>query len=155
MAGPKFYGCEISSGACLLPYLELDDTLALSALARDALSEVRRGKNGGHLPTGLLHQSVFGRYVTFQYESEAHYLRASTVFAIRVDQIDLANDDTGLFRKQNSRANFVSVRRSRPWIDEHIPLCSVLSETGNWPVSPGEPQRALTVKFTDVDENRT
>lgn len=50
----EFHGSQISTDAGLLPYRELDDAFGLSALAGNALSEVRQGKNTRHLLTGLL-----------------------------------------------------------------------------------------------------
>jgi hypothetical protein len=44
----EFHGCRITSSAGLLAYRELDDTLGLTDLARDALSECRSGRK----PTG-------------------------------------------------------------------------------------------------------
>jgi hypothetical protein len=42
-------------------YRELDDALGLSAMAGDALSDARTGKNGRHALVEMLRQSVFGR----------------------------------------------------------------------------------------------
>ena len=50
----EFRGSQISSDGGLLPYRELDYRLGLSALAGNALSEVRRAKNTRHLLKGLL-----------------------------------------------------------------------------------------------------
>ena len=62
----EFHGSQISTDAGLLPYRELDDAFGLSALAGNALSEVRQGKNTRHLLTGLLRQSVFGRLAGYE-----------------------------------------------------------------------------------------
>ena len=57
----EFHGSKVSSDAGLLPYRELDDTVGLSEIARDALTDTRRGKNGRHGLVGQFRQSVFGR----------------------------------------------------------------------------------------------
>ena len=62
----EFHGNQISSDAGSLSYRELDDSLGLSALAGDVLSEVRHGRNTRHLLTGLLRQSVYGRLAGYE-----------------------------------------------------------------------------------------
>ena len=82
----EFHGNEISSDAGLLPYRELDDALGLSALAGDALSEVRQGKNTRHLLTGLLRQSVFGRLAGYEDVNDAERLSRDPVMRAIVDR---------------------------------------------------------------------
>ncbi len=57
----EFHGSKVSSDAGMLPYRELDDTVGLSEIAGDALTDSRRGKNGRHGLSGQFRQSVFGR----------------------------------------------------------------------------------------------
>ncbi len=75
----EFHGSQISSDAGLLSYRELDNALGLSALAGNALSEVRRGKNTRYLLTGLLRQSVFGRLAGHQDVNDAERLSRDPV----------------------------------------------------------------------------
>jgi hypothetical protein len=82
----EFHGSQISSDAGLLPYRELDDALGLSALAGNALSEVRRGKNTRHLLTGLLRQSVFGRLAGYEDVNDAERLSRDPVMRAIVDR---------------------------------------------------------------------
>ncbi len=57
----EFHGTKVSSDAGMLPYRELDDTVGLTEIAGDALTDSRRGKNGRHGLSGQFRQSVFGR----------------------------------------------------------------------------------------------
>ncbi len=82
----EFHRSQISSNAGLLPYRELDDALGLSALAGNALSEVRRGKNIRHLLTRLLRQSVFGRPAGYEDVNDAERLSRDPVMRAIVDR---------------------------------------------------------------------
>ena len=75
----EFHGSKVTSDVGSLPYRGLDDTVGLTEIAGDVLTDTRRGKarlgktrlgkNGRHGLVGQFRQSVFGRlgrYVTFQ-----------------------------------------------------------------------------------------
>ncbi len=70
----EFHGSRITSDGGILVHRELDDTLGLTDLAGDVLSDGRRGKNTRHLLTGLLRQSVFGRLAGYEDVNDADRL---------------------------------------------------------------------------------
>ncbi len=56
--GPR---ADVVTRAGLLAYRELDNALALMAIAGQGLADTRTGKNGRHVLIGMPRLSVFGR----------------------------------------------------------------------------------------------
>jgi hypothetical protein len=71
----QFRGGVITSDGGLLVYRELDDTLGLTDTGADTLADARTGKNGRHILSGLLRQSVFGRLAGYEDVNDADRLR--------------------------------------------------------------------------------
>ncbi len=74
----EFHGNKITSDAGLLAYRELDEVLGLTDPGGAALSDLRRGKNTRHLPTGLPRQSGCGRLAGYRAKSWDKPFRALT-----------------------------------------------------------------------------
>ena len=58
-----------------LAHRELDDALALTAMASETLANARTVKNGRHALAGLFRQSVFGRLAGYEDMNDAKRLR--------------------------------------------------------------------------------
>lgn len=57
----KFLGSQITTDAGLLAYRELDETLGLTTLGADVLTDSRQGSKKQHGLLPLLRQSIYGR----------------------------------------------------------------------------------------------
>lgn len=57
----KFLGSQITTDAGLLAYRELDETLGLTILGADVLTDSRQGSNTRHGLLPLLRQSIYSR----------------------------------------------------------------------------------------------
>ena len=57
----KFLGSQITTDAGLLAYRELDETLGLTEMGADVLTDCRLGSNKQHQLVPLLRQSPTGR----------------------------------------------------------------------------------------------
>ena len=119
----EFRGSQISSDGGLLPYRELDEVLGLSALAGDALSEVRRGKNARHLLTGLLRQSVYGRLAGYEDVNDAERLARDPVMRAIVDRRGL---------KGSAASSSQMGRFETAWLASDDNLAALTDLSGTW-----------------------
>ncbi len=119
----EFHGSEISSDGGLLPYRELDEMLGLSALAGEALSEVRRGKNTRHLLTGLLRQSVYGRLAGYEDVNDAERLCRDPVMRAIVERKGL----DGMAASSSQIGRFETA-----WLASEDNLAALTDLSGAW-----------------------
>ena len=119
----EFHGSDISSDAGLLPYRELDDTLGLTELGGEVLSETRRGKNTRHLLVGLLRQSVFGRLAGYEDVNDAERRARDPVMRAIVDR-------KGLERSAASTSQMG--RYETEWLATDDNLAALTELSGVW-----------------------
>ena len=70
----KFLGSQITTDAGLLAYRELDETLGLTALGADLLTDSRLGSNKQHGLLPLLRQSIYSRLAGYEDVNDAERL---------------------------------------------------------------------------------
>lgn len=108
----QFRGSVVTSDAGLLAYREPDDALGLSAMAGEALADVRTGKNGRHALVGMLRQSVFGRLAGYEGVNDAERLRHDPAMRCIVGG-KAAHGCATPTRRRHSRSGFE--RQSHRW----------------------------------------
>lgn len=84
----EFRGATITSDAGLLAFRELDETLGLSQMAAERLSDGRPGKNIQHQLLALLRQAVFGRLAGYEDVNDAERLRLDPAMRALVGRRD-------------------------------------------------------------------
>lgn len=75
----EFHGAMVSSEGGLLAYHDVDDALALTAIADAALTDGRTGGNIRHSLTALLRQSVYRRLAGYDDLNDADRLAVDPV----------------------------------------------------------------------------
>jgi len=70
----KFCGSQITTDAGLLAYRELDETLGLTEMGADALTDSRQGRNKQHQLVPLLRQSIYSRLAGYEDVNDAERL---------------------------------------------------------------------------------
>ena len=139
----QFHGSRITSDAGLLAYRELDDALALTDLAGQALSDTRRGKNTRHLLTGLFRQSVFGRLAGYEDVNDADRLAHDPAMRAVVDR-------NGLDQRAASTSQMG--RFETAWLTSDANLAALTDLSGAWidRVHARRPQKMIVL---DMDSS--
>ena len=70
----KFLGSQITTDAGLLAYRELDETLGLTEMGADVLTDCRLGSNKQHQLVPLLRQSIYSRLAGYEDVNDAQRL---------------------------------------------------------------------------------
>lgn len=74
----KFLGSKVTTDAGLVAYRELDETLGLTEMGVDELTELRLGNNKQHQLVPLLRQSVYSRLAGYEDVNDAERFWPST-----------------------------------------------------------------------------
>ena len=139
----QFHGSRITSDAGLLAYRELDDALALTDLAGQALSDTRRGKNTRHLLTGLFRQSVFGRLAGYEDVNDADRLAHDPAMRAVVDR-------SGLDRRAASSSQMG--RFETAWLTSEANLAALTDLSGTW-IDRVHARKLQTAIVLDMDSS--
>ena len=70
----KFLGSQLTTDAGLLAYRELDETLGLTEMGSDLLTDSRQGSNKQHQLVPLLRQSIYSRLAGYEDVNDAERL---------------------------------------------------------------------------------
>ena len=142
----EFHGSQITSDAGLLAFRELDDTLGLSHMAGNVLTDTRTGRNSRHGLVARFRESVFGRLAGYEGVNDADRLgcdpamrsvvggRAVTAQAASTSQ--MGRFETEVMTQPDNLGSLVSL--SGRWIDriaERRPMKAVMLDMAS-SVSP-------------------
>jgi DDE family transposase len=77
----KFLGSKVTTDAGLLAYRELDETLGLTEMGTDELTDLRLGSNKQHQLVPLLRQSIYSRLAGYEDVNDAERLAIDPIDA--------------------------------------------------------------------------
>jgi len=131
----RFCGSKVTSDAGLLAYRELDETLGLTEMAADLLTDSRLGSNKRHLLIPLLRQSIYSRLAGSEDVNDAERLAVDPAMrhvvggrAAEADNEAASTSGVGRFETEmlSRRHNLTALMNlSGQWIDKvhrHTPL---------------------------------
>jgi len=80
----EFHGAKVTGDAGLLPYRELDESVGLTAVAEDSLTDSRTGDNIQQMLLALLRQSIYSRLGGYEDTNDADRLRLGPTMRVIV-----------------------------------------------------------------------
>ena len=124
----KFLSSQITTDAGLLAYRELDESLGLTAMSADVLTDLRQGSNKQHLLVPLLRQSIYSRLAGYEDVNDAERLAVDPALrhvvggrAARADKEAASPSGVGRFETEmlSQRHNLTALMNlSGQWIDQ-------------------------------------
>jgi hypothetical protein len=124
----KFLGSKVTTDAGLLAYRELDETLGLTEMGAEVLSDSRQGSNKQHQMVPLLRQSVYSRLAGYEDVNDAERLSIDPAMrhvvggrAVLADKHAASSSEVGRFEteilsKKNNLRKLMDL--SGQWIDK-------------------------------------
>ncbi|MEK6249319.1 MAG: transposase, partial [Planctomycetales bacterium] len=124
----KFLGSKVTTDAGLLAYRELDETLGLTEMGTDELTDLRLGNNKQHQLVPLLRQSIYSRLAGYEDVNDAERLSVDPAMrhvvggrAAMADKRAASTSEVGRFETEiiNANSNLTALMDlSGEWIDK-------------------------------------
>jgi len=124
----KFLGSQLTSDAGLLAYRELDETLGLTEIGAEMLTDSRQGSNKQHLLQPLLRQSIYSRLAGYEDVNDAERLCVDPAMrhvvggrASQPEKRAASTSEVGRFETEtlSSKRNLTALMKlSGQWIDQ-------------------------------------
>jgi len=139
----EFHGSTVTSDAGLLAYRELDDALALTTTAANALLDSRTGQNSRHILPALLRQSIYSRLAGYEDVNDAERLRLDP--AMRIIVGGRAKDATAASTSEMARFETETLSNREN-------LKHLMDLPGTW-IDQAHRHRTLTKLILDLDSS--